>query len=443
MRILMISYFFPPYNIIASLRTGKTATYLHRFGHDVRVVTARHLPYPADLPVEFPADKTIATPWIDVSLPHTLATRFRRHRAGIVTLFDKAPAAQTPYTFAVRMLDAYRTLIAFPDDAIGWFPFGWTAAQRLLEQWHPDVIFASSAPPTSLLIASAIHRRYGAPWVAELRDLWTDNHYYAYPMWRRVLETWLERRTLSTAAGVVTVSEPLAQTLRLRYNLPTDVVLNGFDPADYPAVRTGLDNAQLTIVYTGTIYRTNQSAAPLFAALARLGPRAERVRVAVYSHSINGVVAIRTEAQQHGVTRLLDVYDAVPHREALARQRAADILLLLLWNDPRERGVYTGKLFEYLGARRPILGIGPTNNVAADLIRERQAGVVSADPDDIARYLADRLDEKERTGCIPDLPESVAAGLSREEQTRRLEHVLERVIRERRSASATAERPVG
>jgi hypothetical protein len=43
-----------------------------------------------------------------------------------------------------------------------------------------------------------------------------------------------------------------------------------------------------------------------------------------------------------------------------------DVLLLLLWNDPRERGVYTGKLFEYLGARRPILGIGPADNVAAD-----------------------------------------------------------------------------
>lgn len=430
MRILFISYYFPPYNIIASLRVGKTAKYLRLFGHDVRVVTAHNLPYPADLPVEVPAEDMIATPWINVSLPHTLATRFRRHRAGVVALFDKAPATQAQYTVALRLLDAYRTLVAFPDDAIGWLPFGWSAAQRLLKQRRPDVIVASGGPPTSLLIASALHRRYGLPWVGELRDLWTDNHYYPYPMWRRVLETWLERRTLRTATGLVTVSEPLARTLRLRYNLPTEVVLNGFDPSDYPPTRPVRSEAQLTIVYTGTIYRMHQSAAPLFAALQRLGSRAEQVRVTFYSHSINGIVAIRSEAQQYGVEHLLDIRDAVAHREALAQQRAADVLLLLLWNDPRERGVYTGKLFEYLGARRPILGIGPADNVAADLIRERQAGMVSADPAEIAGQLVRWLEAKERGG-IPDLPESVAAGLSREAQARRLEAFLERLVGQR------------
>ncbi|ABU56905.1 conserved hypothetical protein [Roseiflexus castenholzii DSM 13941] len=427
LRILFISYYFPPYNIIASLRVGKTAKYLRQFGHEVRIVTARNLPYPADLPFEVPSEHVIATPWVDVSMPHTLATRLRRHRSGVVALFDKAPAGQMQYTIALRLLDAYRALVAFPDDAIGWFPFGWNAAQRLLKRWRPDVLVASSGPPTSLLIANALHQQYNLPWVGELRDLWTDNHYYSYPMWRRVLETWLERRTLRTAAGLVTVSEPLAHALRLRYNLPTEVVLNGFDPADYPPMRPTRADPQLTIVYTGTIYRINQRAAPLFAALQRLGARAARVRVTVYSHSISGIVAIRSEAQQYGVEHLLDVRDAVPHREALAQQRAADVLLLLLWNDPRERGVYTGKLFEYLGARRPILGIGPADNVAADLIRERRAGMVSADPVEIAGQLTRWLDAKE-CGGIPDLPASASAGLSREEQTRRLERFLGQVI---------------
>ncbi|MDW8234482.1 MAG: glycosyltransferase [Roseiflexaceae bacterium] len=427
MRILIVSYYFPPYNIIASLRVGKTAKYLRQFGHDVRVVTARNLPYPVDLKVEVPSDCVITTPWIDVSAPHTLAMHARQHRSSVMTLLDKAPATRAQYTAVLRLLNAYRALVAFPDDAIGWFPFGWTAAQRLLKRWRPEVIVASSGPPTSLLIASALHRQYGLPWVGELRDLWTDNHYYPYPMWRRVLETWLERRTLRTAAGLVTVSEPLAHTLRLRYNLPTEVVLNGFDPSDYPPTRPVRTDPWLTIVYTGAIYPMKRSAAPLFAALQRLGSRAARVRVTCYTSGISGAAAIRSEAQQHGIEHLLDIRDAVPHREALAQQRAADVLLLLLWNDPRERGVYTGKLFEYLGARRPILGIGPAGNVAADLIREHQAGMVSADPDEIAGQLVQWLNAKERGG-IPDLPESVAAGLSREEQTRRLEAFLERLV---------------
>jgi len=90
---------------------------------------------------------------------------------------------------------------------------------------------------------------------------------------------------------------------------------------------------------------------------------------------------------------------------------------------------YTGKLFEYLGARRPILAIGPADNVAAALIRERQAGIVSSDPAEIAGQLSRWLEAKERGADIPDLPASVAAGLSREEQTRRLERFLERFVK--------------
>jgi glycosyltransferase involved in cell wall biosynthesis len=165
----------------------------------------------------------------------------------------------------------------------------------------------------------------------------------------------------------------------------------------------------------------------LFAALQRLGSRAGQVRVAFYGWGVQGMVSIMSEAQRYGVAHVLEMKDAVPHQEALGLQRAADVLLLLLWNDPRERGVYTGKLFEYLGARRPILGIGPADNVAADLIRERQAGMVSADPDEIAGQLIRWLDAKE-CGGIPDLPASVAAGLSREEQTRRLEWFLIQIV---------------
>jgi hypothetical protein len=68
------------------------------------------------------------------------------------------------------------------------------------------------------------------------------------------------------------------------------------------------------------------------------------------------------------------------------------------------------------------------DNVAAALIRERQAGIVSSDPAEIAGQLSRWLDVKASGADIPDLPASVAAGLSREEQTRRLERFLERFV---------------
>lgn len=67
----------------------------------------------------------------------------------------------------------------------------------------------------------------------------------------------------------------------------------------------------------------------------------------------------RRLAAQYALQSIVQVHDSIPYKEALRAQREADVLLLLLWNDPREKGIYTGKLFEYIGAGRPILAIGP------------------------------------------------------------------------------------
>ncbi|HZV26985.1 MAG TPA: hypothetical protein VFG00_11920, partial [Acidothermaceae bacterium] len=115
---------------------------------------------------------------------------------------------------------------------------------------------------------------------------------------------------------------------------------------------------------------------------------------------------------------------AVPYRESLAEQRRADILLLLLWNDPREVGVYTGKLFDYVGAGRPILAIGTEHGVAAELIRLRGLGVAAADPLAIAIALRQWIDEKREAGQVAALPESTKAGLSRDEQFARVDDLL-------------------
>ncbi|MGQ9550588.1 MAG: glycosyltransferase [Roseiflexus sp.] len=423
MRILLITYYFPPYNIVASVRTGKTAKYLWRHGHEVRVLTAQRLPFAANLPLEIPSDAVIRTRYIDTCW---LSSQVQRMRQQAVFVQAVAQQAQTRRMRWLRqIMIAYRTMCALPDEAIGWYPFALAKARRLWQRWQPDVLLASSAPPTTLLLAYTLHRQYGVPWVGELRDLWTDNHYYPFPLWRKALESWLERRVLQSAAGLVTVSAPLAQTLEWRYRRPVGVVLNGFDPGDYPFHRLPASDAMLRVVYTGVVYPGYQSAAPLFAALRHLGEHAERVRVDFYG---NGAGYALTEARDQGVERLVACHGPIPYADALAQQRTADVLLLLLWNDPRERGVYTGKLFEYLGARRPILAIGPEDNVAAALIRERQAGVVSSDPAAIAGHLARWLDAKERGADIPDLPASVAAGLSREEQTRHLEEFLERFV---------------
>ena len=133
-------------------------------------------------------------------------------------------------------------------------------------------------------------------------------------------------------------------------------------------------------------------------------------------------------AARHGVEDQVDIGGRVPYDESIALQMNADILLLLQWNDPREAGNVPGKLFEYIGARRPVLGIGYEGGVPARILREREAGMVLNEPDAIAEALAEWLEIKRRDGAIPLLPGSVRDGLSRPEQYQGLEKFLMELV---------------
>lgn len=425
MRILLISYFFPPYNTIGAVRCSKTAKYLTKFGHEVRVITAKDQLWQPTLPLEIPPNQVINTSWLNINYPVEIALGGRTQVAA------KGYSPKGSLRGILKQMGwLYRTLLNFPDAYIGWFPYALSAASRLLEQWKPDAIYASALPFTAFLVADSLSRQYGIPWVAELRDLWVDNHYYKhyynYPSWRQRIEEQLERRILSSATGLVTVSEPLASTLKAKYGKPTVVIFNGFDPGDYPSpsVIPSRDNF-IKIVYTGTIYEDRRDPYVLFQALQKLETLAEKVRVAFYGRYLGGISEL---SKQYGVEHLVEINEMVSYEESLRLQSEADILLLLLWNDPKERGVYTGKLFEYIGARRPILAIGYPDSVAAELIRDRHAGVVLNNPVHIAEQLQQWLAQKQQTGVIPSLPEEVRIGLSREEQTKLLENFLIEIL---------------
>ena len=237
----------------------------------------------------------------------------------------------------------------------------------------------------------------------------------------------LESRVLRSAALVTTVSQPLADEMRCTFGVRSEVVLNGFDPSDLaslvpPVARPGLP---LRIVYAGEIYEGKRDPEPLFRTLASMGLGPDEVLVELYGDTVH---LVEHAARRHGVERLVKCGPRLPYAESLAVQRDADVLLLLMWNNPGETGVYTGKLFEYLGVRRPILMLGFSGGVAADLIRGRDAGVIANESEDIALALRTWISVKRETGLVPILPETVSAGLTRQEQSERLRQLCETLI---------------
>jgi glycosyltransferase involved in cell wall biosynthesis len=475
MKIMMVSTPFPPYNNIGGVRTGKMAKYLFRAGHDLRVITVRNQLKPVALPLEVPFACVTYAPWFNLAMEREPTARYGLHDAARDLARGLRPLDEAVVAYAARSLEhpdptrhrgdvpgspgvrsdpvgtglaaqttgsiadpdiglprrrparpwrLLHALVGFPDPLVGWYPFARSVALRVGRNWRPDVILASSPGPTALMVANSVASRLRAPWVAEFRDLWMDHPALDWPAWRRSIGERLERRTLSTAAALVTVSKPWAESLRRKFGKPVAVVTNGFDPEDFPrTTEVPFREGTVRLVHTGTLDGASRDPSPLLAAISRMDTLTPKVRVAFYGPADTLVLAGEL-AKSHGVQANVELIPSVPYRESLRAQTEADVLLMLLWTDPNVRGWHSGKLFEYMGARRPVLAIGPAGDVGAELIQARRLGVVLSNPEQIARQLEEWIDVKSRVGGIPAPPAEAAVGFTREEQAAELGKVL-------------------
>jgi glycosyltransferase involved in cell wall biosynthesis len=433
-KILVVSQAFPPYNASGVVRVGKLVSFLIDRGHDVRVLTASPLPYPRTLPVDVPSDRIVTTQSAD---PFAFLAR---RRAAQRARDDSAGQSLVGTGWRGKILRWVGAMVAIPEPQIAWYPYAVAGGARLMKEWTPDVVYASALPFTAHVVAARLARKVSVPWVAEFRDHFAGNPYSNLPAWRDPIDSWIERRVLASVSACVTVSQPMAATLRARHSKPTLVVLNGFDRHAAPASPAHPDaHAPLRIVYTGVIYPGRRDPSPLFAAIAMLGDGAQNVTVDFYGQDLRTVNEL---AQRYGVSEQVHLRGPIAHIDSLAQQQTADVLLLLLGSDPREVGVYTGKLFEYIGSGRPILAVGGSKGVAAEMIRSRGLGVVASDPEAIAGALRRWSDEKRATGAIVAAPREGKVGLSRDEQFDKVDDLLRQLVEKRAESRLPSPAPL-
>ena len=434
MKVLVVSWYFPPCNTMGALRIGKLAKYLRAEGHDIRVVCANDQPYPKTLAVEVPPDIVFDTPGRDVNALPKLVQRLRvaLRGGGSAAPADGAPGPadggaagrEAGPGLLRRVLLFYQQVTNIPDGMIGWLCPALAAGRRAMRDWRPDVVLASAPPFTTLLAGRFLAKRAKAPLVVEYRDRWVEDPYGHTPAFRRWVDRRLEDWCVRPAKAVVTVSRPWAADYEVRWGKPVSVAYNGFDPdevVDAPG-NTRFPADRLNILYTGILYPERRDPAPLFAALAAMGEARNDVAVHFYGANVD---TLGPQIAEHGLEDVVFLHDAVPFRESLELQRAADVLLLLQWNNPLESGNVPGKLFEYIAARRPVLGIGYEGGVPAGILKERDAGRVLNDPARIADFLRPLIARKKADGALADLPAANLDGLSRPEQYANVVRALE------------------
>ncbi len=296
----------------------------------------------------------------------------------------------------------YSEIFHYPDKEKRWKHPAIEAGERLLENERVDAIISSSSPVTCHIIAKELKNKHKIPWVADLRDLWTQNHNYPYSFLRRMIERRLELATSKYADALVVVSSPAAEQLKkLHKREDVCVITNGFDPERLNEKEMAL-TSKFTITYTGQIYAGKQDPSKLLIALRNLiddgTVEPENVEVGFYG-PLDGLLA--REIEEYGLSLVVKQYGVVPRQVAYEKQRESQLLLLLNWDDPKEKGVYTLKIFEYLASKRPILAMGGFgSDVIEALLKETKAGVYCSMVEDIKSALRVFYLEYKNSGTV-------------------------------------------
>jgi glycosyltransferase involved in cell wall biosynthesis len=361
--VLLVSYFVPPRVGVGSTRARQLMTHLTAHGWNVTAVTGR---------LEGASLETIQTGFVDT---RALLKRLLGIGNGST---HTALGVEPAHCDARRSLRQWTVelgyaLAGYPDGFIGWFPAGRRTLKRLLPGRF-DAIISSSPPFTTNLMVGSL--RLGIPWIADFRDLWADSYAYDSRM-RRICDRALERWSLRHAAALTTISKPMARTLQRHHpRTRVEVIPNAFDAAEWSTIPFS-EEERCTFVYAGALYDGRCNPRMLFRVLRSLidegAIHENEVRVDFYASSSQWLAKMIYEA---GIANVVRVLGTVPREEVLEAERRADRLLVMLWDGPRFEGLVTGKLFEYLGARRRIMVLGgPKQSAVDEILGTTSAGV--------------------------------------------------------------------
>lgn len=393
-RVLVITYYWPPSGGSGVQRWVKFAKYLPAEGW-VPVIYTPENPemqsedrsLAADVP---PGVEVVRRPITEIYGVYRALTG-RKASAVEVNVVNRQPK-----DWKRRLALWVRGNFFIPDPRVSWVRPSVRFLKKYLKE-HPVDVIVSTGPPHSMhLIARKVARATGIPWIADFRDPWTRIFYFKHlhlsgPARRR--HERLEKKVLDEATAVVAVSPLVQEEFRTMTRTRVELVTNGYDPDDYAG--TVEPDGFFNLTHTG-LFAADGNPQALWKVLG------EKVRAdAEFARRMRLRLVGKTDAQvldairSAGLSAQLTDLGYRDHVTAVREQLWASVLLLPLREEPEYRATLPGKLFEYLGARRPILGIGQTDGAMARIVEQTRAGEVFDWPDEEGlRRAVDRLWER-------------------------------------------------
>ena len=422
-KVLIITYYWPPSGGAGVQRWLKFAKYLPELGWQPVILTVdpEYASYPQ-------RDDSLSSEIHPDCLVYTTKSFEFYNLYKLISGKKEVPyggfANESKESSLQKISKFIRGNFLLPDPRKGWNTYALKKATELIRQFDIRTVVTTSPPHSTQLIGLKLKQKLNIRWIADLRDPWTDIYYYGqfrHTALARTIDQRFERKVIENADLLITVSDDVKRIFAGKTNLPvaekTIVVPNGFDADDF-LIRPVKSEGMKVITYTGTI----SEAYDVGGLLKAIGHLDENIRHKLVIRFVGKVPPVIVQ-KFNSAGILTDSVGYVDHSESIDYLFRSDILLMVVPRVKNNRGIITGKFFEYLAAQKPVLAIGPTDGDLARLIGETNCGRLFGyeDSEGIEKFIREQLINP-LTGGKPE----IVAQFSRKQLTRRISELLEK-----------------
>lgn len=397
---MILTYYWPPGSGPGVQRWLKFCKYLPEYGWQPTVITVKNGSYPYedvtlvdDVPTSLRVLKT------DTFEPFRMYNLLRGKKGKQVEV-AMGSIKGTPSLFS-RIANYIRSNYFIPDARVGWNKYALRAAIREIELNKPDLIITTGPPHSTHLVGLKLKSLYQIPWIADFRDPWTTIYYNA--LLKRTNSSIRKDQNFENEvvkkADILVVTTPGMKEEFADRSSNIETIPNGYDEEDFEEVNLKKEDENFRLAYIGNL-KENQNLPALWKAIKSLS---EDINFkSKFRLCLTGSVhqSIRNDIQNQGISDLVEYHPFVEHKTAVRRMQNSDCLLLPIPVSTRNHVILTGKLFEYLASRRPILAIGPIQGNASQILNECQHSPMLdyADQKGIEAQVKSLFDKAEQSG---------------------------------------------
>ncbi len=403
--ILFITVTFPPRLSVASLRLYNYAKLFHQNGWRVSVITCTQ--EGQNISDEFDLDRfnIIDIPWKD---PYFKIQRIKNK------LLKKVIVKSMGYIIP-------QLPIWLPDMRFrSWKKNAIKCANELISKQEISHIYTTFSPPSPHLIGQKLKSKHkNIYWIAEYRDLWSfsaSNN--SIKKLLKNLHFEIEKRIVNESDLILTVSKGQQAIMEKRLRRNVHILYNGCDFDSYRNL-SEINNG-FSIVYTGYYSKKFNDLDLFFKStkefISTHKNAARPIKIIFVGTPENNLIL--NKIKHYELENYCVFLKKMPNVEVKKIQKSASLLLHLAWTDPSQKGILSGKIFEYISAQRPILSIGFDQELA-ELISPYN-GKMLQKKSEIVNYMKKTYETEMKI----KLADNKTSEISKENQFKKLEKII-------------------